>query len=155
MVHAMYRFGATTLIASLLSATGGGAIAQDSLIKQEIVGTWRLAEIGGPNEAGAQGIVIFDASGNFALQMSGATDGTAKFIAYSGTYSVNEADHSLVFHIELSSVEKWNRSDQKEKIVSLTTDELKWDGPAQLGAAGTLTWRHTSGTPPFTLRGRR
>jgi hypothetical protein len=139
---------------ALLAATLGSASAQDKSLKQQIVGTWRLAATDDPAGAGAQGIAMFDGSGNFALQIAGAKTAAGN-AAYYGTYSVNDADRSLTFHVDLSSVAAWNRSDQKEKIVSVTADELKWTGPMPSGTTGSLTWRHALSATLFNTRGVR
>jgi hypothetical protein len=54
-------------------------------------------------------------------------------IAHFGTYTVNEADRSITFHIETSTFPNWNGTEQKRPI-SVTGDELKWVTPASTGA---------------------
>src|SRR5438045_9708697 len=44
-------------------------------------------------------------------------------MTYFGTYSVNEADHTIAVHVEASSFPNWNGADQK-RIVAITGDQL-------------------------------
>jgi hypothetical protein len=50
-------------------------------------------------------------------------------IAHFGRYEVNEADKTIVFHIETSTFPKWNGIDQKRPF-SVSGDELKWTTPS-------------------------
>ena len=54
-------------------------------------------------------------------------------IAHFGTYSVNESDKTITFHIDTSTFPNWNGTEQK-RPVTVTGDELKWATPASTGA---------------------
>jgi Lipocalin-like domain len=62
-------------------------------------------------------------------------------IAYFGRYSVNEADHTLNFHIERGTFPNWDRTDQK-RSVSVNGDELKYTNTAaSAGGKAELVWK--------------
>ena len=46
-------------------------------------------------------------------------------IAHFGRYSVNEADKTIILHIETSTFPNWNGVEQKRPF-TLTGDELRW-----------------------------
>ncbi len=46
-------------------------------------------------------------------------------IAHFGRYSVNEADKTIILHIETSTFPNWNGVEQKRPL-TLTGDELRW-----------------------------
>jgi hypothetical protein len=63
-------------------------------------------------------------------------------IAYFGTYSVNEADGTLTFHITRCSYPNWKGTDQPRLITSLTAQELKYTNPsASVGGTAELVWK--------------
>ena len=53
-------------------------------------------------------------------------------IAHFGTYTVNEADRTITFHIQTSTFPNWNGAVQKRPF-TLKGDELKWTTPAASG----------------------
>ena len=59
-----------------------------------------------------------------------------------GTYSINDADHTINVHIEGSTFPKWVGTDQK-RLFTLVGDKLKWTNSSAAGAAGTseLVWQ--------------
>ena len=58
-------------------------------------------------------------------------------IASFGTYSANEADHTINVHIESSTFPKWIGTDQKRLFVA-SADKLKLTGSSLSGGAGTV-----------------
>ena len=63
-------------------------------------------------------------------------------ISHFGTYTVNEANSTLTFHIERCSFPNWNGTDQKRLITSLTAQELKYANPsASIGGTAELVWK--------------
>lgn len=134
------------------------AVAQDALKrpKDQIVGSWRLVSIintrvdGGKYELfgpQAKGMVIFDRSGNYSLQIMRVSrqafaaenrlEGTAEenraavqgMISHFGTYEVDEAGKLIRLRIEASSYPNWDRTDQSRSI-TLLGDQLTWSDPA-------------------------
>src|SRR5262249_23249419 len=62
-------------------------------------------------------------------------------IAYFGTYTVNEADHTLNFHIERCTFPNWDGTDQKRSI-TITGDEMKYTNTAASGGGkAELVWK--------------
>jgi hypothetical protein len=137
------------------------AVAQQKTLKEQVVGTWAYVAVDivgadgsrvplyGP---GPQGLASFDSSGHYILMT--ARRGQAKFasnnrnegtgeenkavvqgsIAHFGTYTVNEADKTITFHIETSTFPNWNGTEQKRPF-TVTGDELKWTTPASSGGS--------------------
>jgi len=162
---------ATTTIALLCLGAAlpeSDAVAQGKSLKEQLVGTWTMVsninmhpdgsryEALGPNP---RGVFILDANGHFAITILG--DARRKFasnsrlegtpdenksavqgaIAYFGTYTVNEADHTLNFHIERCTFPNWDGTDQK-RSVTLTGDEMKYTNTAASGGGrAELVWK--------------
>jgi Lipocalin-like domain len=107
-----------------------------------------------------QGFLTFDAGNHFLIvimrsgpQKSTSNPGQAgtdgektpnlqKSIACFGTYSINDADHTISVHIEGSTFPKWTGTDQQRRF-TLTGDELKWTNASASRGPGTaeLTWK--------------
>jgi hypothetical protein len=60
-------------------------------------------------------------------------------VANFGTWSVNEADKTLTFHVEGALFPNAEGTDAKASVISLTGDELKVMG----NALGVATWRRS------------
>ena len=140
----------------------GSAVSQQKSLKDQIIGSWTYASAEtvrpdgsrvptwGPNFSG---LVIFSSDGRFASLVGRAdipkfasgsrATGTADenkaaingSIALFGTYTINELDHSLVYHIERSSFPNWTGTDQKRPF-TLAGDELKYTVPAASAGDG-------------------
>ena len=147
-VSAMMALGVALLPAS--------TVAQQKTLRDQLVGVWTLVSIDnvlpdGKKQqlwgANPKGILILDAGGRFAqTQMradipkfksndrykatpeenSVAMQGS---LAGFGTWSVNEAEKTLVLHREGSLLPNDAGTDSKRVIVSLTADELKATNP--------------------------
>jgi hypothetical protein len=157
---------ALTLSAVALNASD--SFAQGSMLKEQLVGTWTMVsninmhpdgtkyEALGPNP---RGVFVLDANGHFAITILG--DARRKFasnnrlegtpdenksavqgaIAYFGTYTVDEANHTLNFHIERCTFPNWDGTDQKRSI-TITGDELKYTNMAASGGGkAELVWK--------------
>src|ERR1700730_72753 len=62
-------------------------------------------------------------------------------IAYFGAYTVNEADHTLNFHIERCTFPNWDGTEQK-RSVTITGDEMKYTNTAASGGGkAELVWK--------------
>ena len=167
---------ALTLSAAALKASD--SFAQGSTFKDQLVGTWTMVSNVNTRPDGTKyealgrnprGVFVLDANGRFVITIIGEgrpsftsnsrLEGTAdenKYavqgaIAYFGTYTVNESDHTLNFHIERSTFPNWDGTDQK-RIVTLTGDEMKYTNTAASGGGkAELVWRRANaqqgGTP--------
>ena len=135
-------------------------VAQQGTLKQELVGTWMLvsADTTAPNGtkeqpfgANPKGILILDTSGrytaaqerpdrpkfkasaNVRLDTPAADYGEAAraFAVNFGTWSVSEADKTLIRHYECALIPN-NEGLETKVSVSLTGDELKLSGTSPL-----------------------
>jgi len=137
------------------------ATAQQKTLKELVVGTWTYVSVDtvrpdgsrvplyGPNP---RGIAIFDGNGRYALMTSRAdlgkfasnnrNEGTAEenkdvvqgSISHFGRYTVNDADMTIIFHIETSTFPNWNGVEQKRPF-AVTGDKLKWTTAASNGGS--------------------
>ena len=140
------------------------AVAQTA---KDLVGTWTLVSITreqdgkktdyfGPNP---QGQAIFEPNGRFSVMFirsdvpnfasnnreagtpeenKAATQGS---LAYFGTYSVSESDHTLNSHIEGSTFPNWRGADQK-RVLKLSGDELTLTNPrSSATGSATSVWK--------------
>ena len=141
----------------------GDAVAQQKSLKEQLLGTWTLVSIDYVGQDGGRfqtfgpdpkGIAIFDRSDHYIIAVmrsdrpkfavNDRLKGTAEenkataqgTITYFGTYSVSEADHTIVIHIVGSSFPNWNGTDQK-RIFTLSGDELKLTNPTASTGGGT------------------
>ena len=158
---------AAALLALGVSLPSSDAAAQQKTLKEQVVGTWAYVSVDivgadgnreplyGPNP---QGLASFDGNGHYILLT--ARRGQPKFasnnrnegtpeenkavvqgsIAHFGTYSVNEADKTITFHIETSTFPNWNGTEQKRPF-TVTGDELKWTTPASSGGSAEVVLR--------------
>ena len=116
----------------------GEAAGQQKTLKEQLVGTWTYVSVDvvhsdgsrlplfGPNPSG---LASFDAKGRYLLltarmdlpkfASNNRNGGTAEenravvqgSIAHFGTYTVNEADKTIAFHIQTSTFPNWNGSE--------------------------------------------
>jgi hypothetical protein len=146
---------------SVITALGvtllpGSALAQQKLLKEQLVGTWTVASWEQANKDGTKfqrfganpkGINVFDANGRFFVMFArpdlpkiasrdpmkttpeenkAVMEGT---IAYYGTYTVDETGKTVTLRVEASSFPNQVGSEQKRTITSLTANELKLSNP--------------------------
>jgi Lipocalin-like domain len=148
---------ATTALAFLWLGLSIPAMAQS--LQQRIVGTWTL-ESGSENYADgkriaswATGNLMIDANGHATLFLVGrdqpATSPSVRtpvgpFVAYYGTYTVNEAENVLTLKVDHASSPLFNGSARTQKI-SFTGDIMTWTGSELKTPEGTMTpvnqWR--------------
>jgi hypothetical protein len=124
-------------------------VAQQRSLKEQLVGTWMLTE-SRPIGANPKGIIIFDAGGRYT-RIAGKSErpkfnspgqptteeraaAWQTFNANFGTWSVNEADKTLIVRVEGASNPNLEGAERKDKI-SLAGDELRIQGPDQGQAA--------------------
>jgi hypothetical protein len=142
--------GTCIAIAWGLPLLAAGALGQQQSLKEQLVGTWtvisweqkksdgtKLQQFG----ANPTGIAFFDAGGRYIISVmrsdraryasNALWQGTAEenkatangTQTYFGTYSVNDADHSIAIHVDGSSFPNWNGADQK-RFVAITGEQL-------------------------------
>ena len=150
---------ATIALLSLGVALKSGDAMSQKTLNEQLAGAWKYVTVDtvrsdgsrtpmyGPNP---QGLVIFDGHGHYALVNSRADlpkyvsnnrmQATADeykavvqgSIAHFGTYTINEADKSITFHIDVSTFPNWNGAEQRRPFV-LSGDDLKWTTPSASG----------------------
>ena len=164
----MLRIGlATSAMGALCVGSivcAGPSFAQSA---KDLVGSYNLAsavseidgkksDTFGPN---AKGALSLEANGRYVLVITGANlpkfasnnraTGTAEeykavvngSIAHFGTYSVNEAEKSIVFRVESATFPNWNGGDQKRSFL-VKGDELQYHvAAASAGGTATVTWK--------------
>jgi len=160
----------STLFVFALAVSTGKATAQRT-VQEQVVGTWTLVlvdnvlpdgsrvQLYGPNP---QGILMFDAGGRYSMQI--LREGRPKFSAndkskgtpeeykaavqgsnsHFGTYTVNETDHTVTFHIEHASFPNWEGTERRSPF-TLTANEFKYTvpNPTTGGAnvTGEVAWK--------------
>ena len=139
-----------------LALLPGSAFAQQKSLKEQLTGSWTSVSVDNVAPDGTKrhlmganpkGLMILDASGRFALVQvdparpkfasNNRLEGTPEenkavvqgTVAQFGTWSVNEADKTVVLHIEGGMYPNQAGTDGKRSIVNLTADELKWANP--------------------------
>jgi hypothetical protein len=152
-------FGLSLAAALGLAVLPGGAIGQQKLLKDQLVGTWTLVswEQDVPNGPkykrfgdNPKGYNIFDANGRFFIMFarpdlpkiasnnpSTPTPEEGKAIvggaiSYFGTYTIDEAAKVISLRVEASSFPNQVGADQKRTITSVAGDELKSQNPVAL-----------------------
>ena len=145
----------------------GDAVAQQKNWKEQLVGTWTYVSVDIVRADGSRiplfglnpsGIASFDANGRYVLvttrtglpkfASNNRNQGTAEenkavvegAIAHFGTYTVNEADKTITFHIQTSTFPNWNGIDQKRPF-TVTATELKWTTAASSGGTAEVILR--------------
>ena len=145
------------------------AVAQQKSLKDQLAGIWTLvsndnvAPDGTKRQlfgANPKGILILEASGRYAqvqvrpdrpkFQANNRLQGTPEeikaawegTIAHFGTWSVNEADKTLILRLENSTYPNQDGAEQKRTITSLAGDELKYVNPTPAaGGRAEAVWR--------------
>jgi hypothetical protein len=142
------------------------AVAQHKSLKEQIMGTWSFvsSNANGPDGnplwgANPKGLFILTDSGHFSWQVfrsdrpkfasNNRLNSTADelkatnqgSLAYFGTYSVSEADKTIVFRTDASTFPNSEGEEIKRIITKLTPDELIYANPATtLGAQVEAVW---------------
>ena len=142
--------------------------AEQSGLKDQLVGTWMLVSISGERDgrktepwgATPKGILVMNANGRFAqIQMRAdlpkfsspnRTKGTAEefratsfgSLTYFGTFSIDEAEKVLLFRVKASSFPNLD-GEVNRRPFSLKGDELVTINPASAtgGSPVSLSWR--------------
>jgi hypothetical protein len=160
----MLAISAVTIFGLAVLAQGAIGAPKARIKKNQLVGNWTLVSANAPNAAiqnrPNDGFLVFERNGRFSFALlssnvpkfasNNRNTGTADEnkavvqgnIAYFGTYSVDEADGTLTFHVERCSFPNWNGTDQRRLIKSLTAEELRYTNPsASVGGSAELVWK--------------
>jgi lipocalin-like protein len=152
----MKRFNvfALSLMVVAFALSTGNTIAQQTSLKQQLVGAWELVSCERTTAKGAPqpycvnsiGILMFDASGRYAhiIGASGRpkittfkrSDVPAEeykavaegFLANFGTWSVNERDGTVTRHYLASMLPNYEGTDNKSSV-KIVGDELTLENP--------------------------
>lgn len=145
-------------------------MSKQTSVARQLLGTWMLVSWEQMTPEGTtvrqfgaipKGIAFFDEGGhciiavmradrdNYAIenfgQIAQATAEESKAtaqgtITYFGTYSVDEADRSMVIHVEASSFPNWNGTDQKRSF-EINDGQLKLTVRPPRGGSVDVVWR--------------
>jgi Lipocalin-like domain len=132
--------------------------AQGKSLKDQIIGTWALVSFDSFNSAGAKvpvmegsdlkGRLFLTADGLLSVQIlaeypklasknrlktTAAEDRAVAHgvLSFFGTYTVNEADKLIIFHIERSSFPNQATGKGAKRTVTISGDELRLGSPGQ------------------------
>jgi hypothetical protein len=121
-------------------------------IAQRLVGAWRLISFevrrpdGGtrhPFGVDARGLLIYTANGYMAGQVMRPgrelADAAAGYIAYTGTYTANEAEHVVTHHVTMSLRPDLIGTDQRRHVV-FEGERLTLSTPPDEGRVMILVW---------------
>jgi len=161
--HCVFSLSTIAVLGLVMPPTS--AISQQKTIKEQIVGTWTFVSsanimpdgtrVDQWEGANPKGIFMLDGNGHFTFFITRSDlpkfasktvpEGTAAeykavvtgIVASFGTYTINEADKTVIAHVEGSSFPNLIGLDQKRLITTLTADELKYGNPVNT-AAGTV-----------------
>jgi hypothetical protein len=148
------------------TAFGHTALGQQD---NPVLGSWTIVSINDVRPDGSkhpvfasslEGMLIFDADGRYSMQL--CESGRPKFAAgdrYKGTpeenaaavrgcnphwgrYSVNQADHTIVFKIDHALFKNWEGTEQKRSF-TLAGDELTYTipNPSEKGVNPVVVWK--------------
>jgi hypothetical protein len=124
--------------------------AQEKSLKEALVGHWQLVSVSvhgrTPYGANPHGSMFLDAAGHFSVIV--VSDGNARSLAYFGTYTINDADKSMVIHIEDSAGGGTPNAAGRDlkRLFTLNGDELSVQNELATGAAGNVkvTWKRAN-----------
>jgi hypothetical protein len=150
----------------ITGASSAWAQQKGKTLKQQVVGTWVLVSAENTSPDGSKsypfgptpkGRIILDASGNVVVlninpalpkiasnsRATGTPEENKAIVSQSlglmGTYTVNEAEKTMVWHVEASTFANWVDQDLKRPISSITANEMAYINPASsVGTASTL-----------------
>lgn len=164
-----HLLGSVAVLVLGLTSWSSGAIAQELLLSEGLIGAWSLVSIDYVRADGSRrqtfgdnptGIAFFDRTGHFiitvmrsnrpAFAVNDRMKGTAEenqataqgTITYFGTYKVREPDRVIDIHIVGSSFPNWNGASQK-RVVVLAGDDLKLTNPVGStgGGSAEVVWK--------------
>ncbi len=124
--------------------------AQEKSLKGALVGHWQLVSVSvngrTPYGADPHGSMFLDAAGHFSVIV--VSDGNARSLSYFGTYTINDADKSMVLHIEDSAGGGTPNATGRElkRLLTLSGDELTVQNVLATGDPGAakVTWKRAN-----------
>ena len=155
--RATLAMATAALLCFAAGLSASDVLAQQTLLKEQLLGTWLLVSSDQVRPDGSKlkqfganpkGINVFDANGRFFVMIASADNSQiaardsakanseeiggliAESIAYYGTYTVNEAEKVVLFHLDASTFPNQIGTDQKRIITYLIANELKYTSPA-------------------------
>ena len=136
----MNRRGFIVLLGSAAIAPFSARAEPAASMAVRLVGTWRFVSSLNTRGDGTtfdrwgnspRGTFMFDSGGRFVQVIMGEESrmfGAKAFFAF-GTYSVDEANNTIITRIEGSSIARLNGATQRRVVTALTKDELKYINP--------------------------
>jgi hypothetical protein len=165
--HSIIALPVILLVALMMAS--GGAVSQQTSLREQLVGAWTLVSIISTDKQGLKserrgpnpkGLLIFDASGRYSIltarsdianfKINNVDQGTPEenkavltgMIANIGTWSVDEVSKMITTHVEAGSFPNLNGNTQKRVISALTADELRYvNGASATGTIDEAIWR--------------
>jgi lipocalin-like protein len=158
--------GTVAALLALVASAGVAAAQPAKSLKEQIVGTWNfvVAEITAPDGKKSfpfgetpKGILIFTADGHFAqIHVAGDVPKIAsnnrltatpeeyaaimrRSLSVFGTYSIDEANKTVTYHIVSASFPNWEGEAQTRTIDKLTADEFVNTNPGVAGGRGSAS----------------
>lgn len=176
LIERRLETGLVALLGAVLAVSAPAPAAGPAkTLRQQLIGTWTIVadtfegggnkiEVFGPHP---KGTMILAGDGHFSVvitrgdvarfasnnRMKGTPEeNTAAVqggIGYFGTYTVSEADKTLLLHVESCTFPNWSGTDQK-RIVELTGDELRAVNPTPSVGTGTaqVVWKRAKPERP-------
>jgi Lipocalin-like domain len=151
--RATLAMATAALLCFAAGSSASDVLAQQTLLKEQLVGTWLLVSSDQVRPDGSKlkqfganpkGINVFDANGRFFVMIASADNSQiaardsakanseeiggliAESIAYYGTYTVNDEVKVISLHLDASTFPNQIGTDQKRAITSLTANELEY-----------------------------
>ena len=146
----MNRLAATTALAFASLGVSLPAAAQS--LQQKVVGTWTLESgteqyaDGKRNTPWVTGNLILDSTGHASLFLVGRDQPSTSpsvrtpvgpFVAYYGTYTVNEGDMAISWKVDRASSPLFNGTVRSQKV-SFNGDVMTWTGSEVKTPEGTM-----------------
>jgi hypothetical protein len=124
--------------------------AQEKSLKEALVGHWQLVSVSvngrTPYGANPHGSLFLDAAGHFSIIV--VSDGNARSLAFFGTYTINDADKTMMVHVQDSAGGGTPNAAGRDlkRLVTLNGDELSVQNVLTTGETGgvKVTWKRAN-----------
>jgi hypothetical protein len=126
------------------------SLAQEKSLKEAVVGHWQLVSVSvngrTPYGDNPNGSMFLDAAGHFSVIV--VSEGNARSLAYFGTYTISDADKTMMVHIEDSAGGGTPNAAGRDlkRLVILNGDELSVQNLLATGEPGgvKVTWKRAN-----------